>query len=420
LFLIRLALAPLVVIASVALGAAVVPAAFAAAGDLDSSFSGDGKLATTFGKWESDATAVAVQPDGKIVIGVSTRVFAVGRYNADGTLDSTFGRNGKVLTWDGKGGWAHARALALQPDGKIVVAGWDGESHGCCDDRFAVFRYRANGRLDPSFGGDGRVFTNLTPGQDQAFALVIRPNGNIVIAGTARMHRFALVRYKPDGAVDRSFGDDGIASASSFGWVGQEYALALAVQADGKFVASGSSSVPEEPVVGPSLVRFTRSGALDPTFGTDGFATGGAPFGIEIQTDGKIVTGGGGAFLLTRVMPDGSPDISFDGDGELVTPFPGLQHQPNANDVVLQQDGKIIACGGYYEGSGFALARYEQVDGSLDPGFGDNGTVFATGFPTGPSAFIGAFAQALALQPDGRIVVVGGTGGRVAIARFLG
>jgi uncharacterized delta-60 repeat protein len=94
--------------------------------DLDSSFSGDGKVSTTFGKWESYATAVAVQPDGKIVVGFSSGDFAVGRYNADGTLDATFSENGKVLTWDGKGGRVQARARALQPDGRIVVVGETG------------------------------------------------------------------------------------------------------------------------------------------------------------------------------------------------------------------------------------------------------------------------------------------------------
>jgi uncharacterized delta-60 repeat protein len=398
---------------SAALGANDVSAALATAGDLDSSFSHDGRVTTTFG-WESFGDAVAIQPDGKIVVAAFSRVFAVSRYNSDGTLDPTFSENGKVRMRDGKRGSVHAEDLALQPDGKIVVAGWDEENEGCCDDRLAVFRYRANGRLDPTFGGDGRVFTNPSRGPDAVFALVVRPNGKIVAAGTTR-NRFALVRYHPDGTLDRTFSGDGVASASFFEGTGDEAAFDLAVQADGKFVAAGFSSVPNEPLIGPGLMRFTRSGALDRTFGTDGWADG-AGYGVAIQDDRKIVTAGGGGFRLARLTPDGILDLSFEGGGALLPP--GFQ-DARAYDVVLQPDGKIIACGGSVDGNGFILARYE-VDGSLDPTFGSDGIVTTTGFAAGPSPFEGVFAQALALQPDGKIVAVGDTHASVAIARYLG
>jgi uncharacterized delta-60 repeat protein len=230
------------------------------------------------------------------------------------------------------------------------------------------------------------------------------------------------VRYNPNGTLDRTFSGDGVASASFFGGTGDEAAFDLAVQPDGKFLAAGGSSVPNEPIHGPTLVRFTRSGALDRTFGTDGWAGGTADvaYRVAIQENGKIIAAGGGGFLLARFTPDGVLDASFDGDGELFTPFPGFQNAPYAYDVVLQPDGKIIACGGSFEEVGFILARYEVVDGSPDPTLGSNGIVITTGFAPGPSPFVGAFAQALALQPDGKIVAVGDNQASVAIARYLG
>jgi uncharacterized delta-60 repeat protein len=370
---------------------------------------------TTFRNFVVTGKAVAVQPDGKIVVAASARFFALARYNSDGTLDSTFSVNGKVLTRDPKRGRVvHAEALALQPDGKIVVAGWDEEFDDCCDDRFALFRYRANGSLDRSFGGDGRVFTNVARGQDHAYAVVIRPNGKIVAAGTAVARRSVLLRYTGDGRLDRTFGGgDGVASASFLDGTGHEAAYDLAVQADGKFVAAGEISAGDEPFHPLALVRFTRSGALDQTFGPRGWALADAEdtaLGVAIQSDGKIVAAGGPGFALARFTADGILDPSFDGDGLLQTGFPGFS-QPFAQDVVLQPDGKIIACGGGGGDAGFLLARYEVADGSLDPSFGSNGTVVTPEFP---------YAFGLALQLDGKIVAVGHGLGSLAVARYLG
>jgi uncharacterized delta-60 repeat protein len=403
--------------------------ALAAPSDLDPAFSGDGKTTTSFGRGNNESPAVAIQPDGKLVVAGSivgpVPAAFVGRYTSDGTLDPTFGGDGKVRMRDGKGGVCQAYAVALQPDGKILVAGEDyGEVKGRRWWRWALFRYRPNGSLDPSFGGDGRVFTDVTSGRDFANALVVRPNGKIVVAGTGHRRRFALVRYNPNGTLDRTFGADGTAFANVLPGHGREGARDLAVQADGKFVAAGeSSALPSTIGQRAAIVRFTSSGSLDDTFGSGGWVTSDVlsfAIGVAIDEDGYIVTAGeaDGELTLTRHGPDGAPDASFDGDGMVATP--GLT---GGFDVVVQPDRKIITTGKAVlpDSSlepGFAVARYD-VDGSPDPTFGDSGTVLTefgakNAWPTG-----------LGLQADGKIVAVGYAGrpsvfSSVAIARYLG
>ena len=184
------------------LGAIMAPAS-AAAGHLDPGFGSDGKVTTAF-PGGSFASAVAIQADGKIVaVGAAagasmTGEFAVARYETDGTLDPTFDGDG-MLTTPISGGGDEARSVAIQANGRIVVAGTaDGR-------RFAVVRYMANGALDPTFGGDGIVQTDLSPGGDVAYDIAIQPNRKIVAVGPAFFHRgprFAVVRYLPNGELD--------------------------------------------------------------------------------------------------------------------------------------------------------------------------------------------------------------------------
>ena len=397
--------------------------ALANPGDLDPSFDGDGTTVTRLARTDW-GEAVAVQPNGKIVVaatasGRSAHRFAVVRYTAAGKLDSTFGGNGKVQTKISDCGCASAFALALQPDGKIVVAGmtWVMTSNGLGRARFALVRYRPDGSLDRSFGHKGRVVTNLGPGYDAASAVIVRPNGKIVAAGTAAgFRKIALVRYKPDGTLDPTFGGGGLAFADVAPGR-SEGARDLAAQANGKLVAGGSVGALQF-----ALVRFTRSGVLDTSFGGDGVVT--ADFGdqesaaaVAIQTDGKIVAGGTGeegGVVLARFKSDGSPDPTFDGDGKVVASI-----ATTANDVVVQEDGRIVAAG--TDGLGFGLARFE-VDGSLDPTFGSGGTV-STNFPGDDTE-----VEEVALQADGKLVAVGWTGHsgefvdwhHVAVARYLG
>jgi uncharacterized delta-60 repeat protein len=186
--------------------------ALAAGGDLDPGFGGDGKVITNLTPGFDVAHAVAVQPDGKILaVGraggsdVDGGTFALVRYEADGRLDATFGSGGKVTT-DFDGPDEAANAVALQANGAIVVAGRAGGHHA----HFALARYTDDGNLDPSFGSNGKVTLELTPGDDVASSLLIQADGKIVAVGTANADKFALVRFNANGTLDTSFGGTGV------------------------------------------------------------------------------------------------------------------------------------------------------------------------------------------------------------------
>ena len=372
-------------------------------GDLDPTFGGDGKVVTAF-PGGAYGVAVAVQPDGKVVgVGSAagdalTGVFALARYDAGGTLDPGFGDMGRVTTAISDGG-DEARAVVIQPDGKIVAAGSNRE-------RFELARYDAGGTLDPTFGTDGIVTTNPTPDVDIVNGMVLQPNGKILVAGVATpgspwRPRFALARYTPEGSLDPSFGEGGIV-ISRLG-IGR----ALALQADGRIVVAGFSGS------GFALARYHRDGSLDRTFGGDGTvdapANGGA-FSVAVQPDGRIVVGGAMDFFMfevARFTPRGRLDTTFSRDGIVTTDVGGSEQV--VIGVIVQPNGKIVAVGhaGPHETGEpdlwrFVLTRY-RANGVLDPAFGREGRV-VTRFRGG------AFSAGATSQPDGRIVVVGGRG----------
>ncbi len=337
-----------------------------------------GDVTTTFGlKTDDLAQAVAVQPDGRIVAagyssggsGSGDSSFALLRYRPDGTLDSTFGLDGKVTTDFGAGG-STAQAVAVQPDGKIVAAGETVVTRPDFD--IALARYNADGALDAGFGSGGKVTATFGPTSDFAGAVAVQPDGKIVLAGASgvpqqRDEAFALARFKPDGSLDSGFGSAGMVT-TRFASPGDEAAQALVLQPDGKIVAVGSELVGSRE--GPSdfaLARYTPEGVLDPTFGSGG----------------KVTTTFGSASDF-------------------------------ANGAVLQPDGKIVVAGYSFQGrvgpSAFALARY-MPDGSLDPSFGSGGRVMTDVGPDGT-------AWAVALQRDGKIVAAGTGRGVFALARY--
>jgi uncharacterized delta-60 repeat protein len=343
--------------------ALAVPAQ-AEAGVLDPSFGVAGTTTTNLSSGKDAAFAVAVQDDGTIVAaGQSSGAggkFALIRYLDDGTLDTSFGGDGKVTTnLSSAGDWANA--VAIQEDGKIVAAGRASGGGG----RFALVRYNPNGTLDSTFGGDGKITTNFTPGDDEAFGVAVRAADDTIVAAgfvdTGSGGKFGLVRYNADGTRDTSFGGDGKVTTDLTNKSDGAYGVAIQ-PADGKILAAGTAGFDKF-----ALARYNTDGTLDATFSGNGKAitnfTNGVDFarGVVVQGDGMIVAAGiadAEKFAVARYEVDGSLDLTFSGNGKAVTEFtPGVD---GAYGVALQPaDGKIVAAG-IAGGANrkFALARY--------------------------------------------------------------
>jgi uncharacterized delta-60 repeat protein len=430
-----------VLICTCVLGGAVCADALAVPGELDRTFNKDGKLTTNFTSGWDSAADVVIQADGKIIAaGTADYRFVVVRYRSGGTLDPTFGGgDAKVRTRFGPYCCDFASAVALQPDGKIVVAGTTYIDAGDAEEGhngFALARYNPDGTLDSTFSGDGKVTTDFPPYDSwfrrSAFArgVVLQTDGKIVVAGGVNWEgqygtgEFALVRYNADGTLDSTFGDGGRVVANvSVHPDESDDASAVAMQADGKIVAAGG--VKEGTDIG--LARFNPDGTLDSTFGDDGTVTTDVQqsdwaAGLVIQEDGKIITAGptsgsSGQFALVRYSVDGSLDTTFDGDGKVTTDF--TARPDYAFDVALQVTGKIVAVGmanGTFALARFALARYKP-DGTLDQTFSGDGKVM-TQFTVYRDV-----ASAVVIQPDTKIVVAGVAGegdSKFALARYRG
>jgi uncharacterized delta-60 repeat protein len=405
--------------------------ALAAPGDLDSSFSSNGKVTTNFTSEDDVVLAIAIQPDGKIVAAGGSAFgkkanFTLARYNTDGSLDSGFGGDGKVTTKLTAGhDWVNA--LTIQPNGKIVAVGGSKPLNNN-NAKFALVRYDSDGTLDGTFDGDGKVTTNFTPGYDYAEDVALQPDGKIVVAGSAAGggKKFALARYDPTGTLDGTFSGDGKVTTNFES--GFDIATGMALQGDGKIVAAGWTGPAGGNNYKFALARYTTGGALDGTFSGDGKVTTNFTPGYDyawdmaLQPDGKIVAvgraaGKGGKFALARYTTGGALDGTFSGDGKVTTNFEsGFD---DATGVAIQGDGKIVAAGWAGPAGGnnykFALARY-TTGGALDGTFSGDGKV-TTNFTSGND-----YAWDMALQPDGKIVAVGraaGQGGKFALARYL-
>jgi uncharacterized delta-60 repeat protein len=381
-----------------------------ASGDLDTSFAGDGKQVINFGGLDA-ARVVLVQPNGRIVVaggGAAASSFCVARLRANGALDTTFGSGGKRVIGFG-GDEEGAFGAALQPDGKIVLV-------GDSDFRVAVARLNPNGSLDATFSGDGRKVFSWGP-ISRAMAVLVLPNGKLLLAGFSGPEggNIQVARLKANGALDTTFGTGGKAPVD-FG--GDDFGLAMARQANGRILVAGRSVETRlGSVAGAVVARLRAGGALDPDFAGDGRVTlpgGGSVSAVLVQPDRKIVVagnaGGSQVMTVTRLKPNGSPDPMFDGDGTVTIDFGSLSDI--ANDAVRQPDGKIVVAG--HSQGDFAVARLNP-NGSPDATFGAAGKATV-------DFGVATFGNAVALQPNGRIVVAGQrTGGEdFAVARLLG
>ncbi|MCY7345055.1 MAG: FG-GAP-like repeat-containing protein [Pyrinomonadaceae bacterium] len=373
---------------------------YTSTGSLDTSFGSGGKVTTLFSDIRSSqaASSLVIQPDGKIVVAGMVLLdfsapqfnhynFGLARYNTDGSLDTTFGTNGLVITDIAANKADVPVALALQSDGKIVAAGFNGAAQSPqIPSDFVLVRYNSNGSLDPTFGAGGIVITDFNNDVDFASSLVIQPDGKLIAGGwtytlSNHSYDFALARYTANGTLDGSFGSGG------------------------KVVADLGNSLPNDP-----------SGDLMTS--------------MVLQPDGKILCAGTGEpnrnttltdFVIGRFNPNGTLDTTFGINGKVVTDFNGSYDF--ASSIALQPDGRFVVVGvanGMLENrletklrifyddfsigspttSDFAVARYNP-NGSLDLSFGTGGR--------GQTDIFGSLdaATKVLIMPNGNILALG-------------
>ncbi len=423
--------AAIIVILTMAAG--VVSYAQTTAGNLDPTFGTGGTVRTDFAGNIDQANAVAVQPNGQIVAAGSSfsnsktvEDFIVARYNANGSLDKRFAKNGKITT-DFFRNVDSISSIALQPDGRIIVAGFAQLAGNGGNPRvFALARYRSDGNPDTSFGNGGSLTTSFGGNFAAASAVMLQPDGKIVVAGTVDFNPdvpgsgldFALARYNANGTLDGSFGKGGKVVFDFFGSFDQANAAAL--QVDGKIIVVGSASYDSfNRDIGFALARFNTDGSTDFGFGTGGkqitdfFGAGAKANGVVLQPDGKFVVAGTASdsatrpaatdIALARYNSDGTLDSGFGSGGQTAIPFQNSATE-QGNALALSAEGQIIVAGAAFKTFAappdFALVRYNS-DGSLDTGFGSGG-IITTDVAGGTDV-----AQAVAIQSDGKVVAAG-------------
>jgi uncharacterized delta-60 repeat protein len=378
----------------------------ASPGDLDTSFAGNGKKAISFGGTDA-AQAVLVQPNGRILVagsgGAKTK-FCVARLRNNGLLDTTFGSSGK-RTIDFGGEEDQAFAIALQPDGKIVVAG---DSHV---QQVAVARLNANGTLDTTFSADGKKLLSWGA-VSRAKAVIVLPNGKLLLGGFSGPEGgdIKAARLNANGGLDTTFGTGGIATVDLGG---TEFGDAMARQANGRILIAGRSDV-----AGGVVVRLRTTGMLDPDFNGGHVSIPGAVDldAVLVQPDRKIVvagnTLGSEKMIVARLMPNGTPDGAFGTNGVTTIDFGSLADL--VGGAVLQGDGKIVIAGYSQSDEDVAVVRL-NADGSPDATFGTAGKAKV-------DFGVATFGNAVALQKNGRIVVAGQRSGSddFAVARLRG
>jgi uncharacterized delta-60 repeat protein len=359
-------------------------------GSLDTSFSGDGIAMASFSKNSADKpNAIEVQPDGKIiVVGTSGgSAFAATRFNSDGSLDTGFGNSGMLTT--NISSPTVANSVLAQLDGKIILAGRAGSN-------FSLARYNADGSLDTSFDGDGKLTTSVSSVVNgEAFGVKQQSDGKYIVIGGAYVsgndYDFCLVRYNTNGTLDTSFGTDGkVTSPFKSGYLnssGVDWGRSVALQPDGKILVAGYTiTFDSDGKTNFAVARYNVDGSLDKTFGVNGqvitdFDSGyDYGYAISLQSDGKFLVSGEAQvgvnkdFAIARYNANGSLDSTF-GIGGKVT-YDIDYGNDTAYSVAIQSNSKIIISGNAIDSasdrSAIAWLRLNS-DGSIDKGTGTSG-----------------------------------------------
>lgn len=443
---------------------------YLANGTLDTTFDTDGHALASFGDSVEFARAISIQPNGRIVaVGQSDRSMAIARFNINGSLDTSFSGDGKLNLFSVYSTSNTASSVAVQPDGKIIVAGtsWNLSSTHSNKD-VVLLRLNPNGTFDRTFDSDGIVITSVGR-HDEARDMTLLSDGKIVVSGWSDLSfrsNLLIARYNNDGSLDTTFDGDGVALTSiASGTNNSSGGEAHAVLPNGSVVASAgsrlftfSSTGAHDPTTSTfiaggnaisnllaladsrlvlsgtffsrfGVARLTADGVLDNSFSGDGIASARLGPSDDIvgrsvqQSNGRIVVASTSldTFAVTRYLANGSLDTSFSQDGRVTIDFGGQYLNAVASDVAVQADGRIVVVGHVAErnatdpfsvNSHIAIARL-NANGTLDTTFGSNGTLVTQ---------LGGFARAttVKVQPDGRIVVGGtGNGGYFSLLRYL-
>ena len=421
--------------------ALLTPCAFAVVGQpgsLDTTWSSTGKVITAIGTGNDFARAMTLQPDGKVLLAGycstgpygSNDHFCAARYLANGTLDTSWNSTGKVIT--SIGGGAVATSITLQPDGKVLLAGYCSTGPYGSNDDFCAARYLANGTLDSTWNGTGTVITPIGASDDVATSMTLQPDGKVLLAGfcnNAGKSNFCAARYLSNGSLDTTWNGTGKVTTSIV--TGSNSANAITLQPDGKVLLAGTCDNGTD--YDFCVARYLSNGTIDTTW--NGTGTVITPIGtgsdyatsITLQPDGKVLLagycdrGGNFDFCAARYLASGTLDTTWNLTGKVITYLGG--GDDIANSMTLQADGKVLLAG-YCSGAttyDFCAARY-LANGSLDTTWNSTGT--------GPSTVItpigsGAdYASAMMLQPDGKVLVAGhcynGTNFDFCAARYDG
>lgn len=405
------------IVAFLVLGEEIV---FSQPGTLDASYASNGRVITNYdpGLYVPDQSVI--QQDGKVILmgGYrlgSSSIFEIGmsRHNQDGSIDTSFGTNGLVIT--DVNNHTQGNSIALQSDGKIIVAGYIENSGTSIS--LLVLRYNINGSLDISFGNNGiALFNNEMNG----LSVKIQTDGKIVIGGRIA-NAFALARLKVDGNLDEDFGFNGLVTTTIIGNSYESQINAINIQNDGMIVASGFAYLSFTNVAF-CTVRYDANGNIDTSFGTNGkvitdIDSSSSEYlsAQKIQQDGKIVLTGSLSYsaIIIRYLSNGNLDPTFGTNG-LVTHTFGNSSQPYA--LFIQPDNKIVIAGNSpLPINNYFIARYTDV-GVLDNNFNNTGYNMLA-FGSSNNRF-----NSILMQQDGKLLVTGFTqivnAAYTVIARF--